>query len=228
MKIEQIKINGIKEPVGFALDPVYVSWKVTDTQAKRCEKALVEISGKEDFSEVLLSAEGADSRGTILDFARSPRTRYYVRITVTGDNGECASGCTFFETGKMGEAFLGKWIAAAKEDTFHPEFVKSFSVDGAVACARLYISGAGLFEASLNGEKVGDEFLTPYLNHYEKGLQIITYPIDALKEGENCLTIACGKGWYMSTFGLELKDNNFGDRMAAAAELHIFYEDGRE
>ena len=228
MKIEQIKINGIKEPVGFALDPVYVSWKVTDTQAKHCEKALVEVSGKEDFSEVLLSAEDADSRGTILDFARRPRTRYYVRITVTGDNGETASGCTFFETGKMGGAFLGKWIAAAKEDTFHPEFAKCFAVQKPVACARLYISGAGLFEASLNGEKIGKEFLTPYLNHYEKGLQIITYPIDTLKEGENYLTIACGKGWYMSTFGLELKDNNFGDRMAAAAELHIVYTDGSE
>jgi alpha-L-rhamnosidase len=30
----------------------------------------------------------------------------------------------------------------------------------------------------------------------------------------------------MSVFGLELKENNFGDRMAAIAELHIEYEDG--
>ena len=35
MKITQIKINGIREPIGYALPFVTISFKVTDTLSKR-------------------------------------------------------------------------------------------------------------------------------------------------------------------------------------------------
>ena len=237
MRIEQIKINGIAEPVGFSMDGVTVTWKVRESVSEKPAGILVEVSGDCSFESILCRAQktGEEEFGVFLpggaefSFALSPRTRYYVRIRVEGDKGDSAQAVTFFETGKMDEPWRAFWIAAAKEDTFHPEFAKTFTVKKGVQSARLYISGAGLFEAYLNDEKIGKEFLTPYLNHYEKGLQAITFPVEGLKEdAENSLTIDCGKGWYMSTFGLKLEDKNFGDRMAAIAELHIRYEDGTE
>lgn len=39
-----------------------------------------------------------------------------------------------------------------------------------VAAARLYICGLGLYEAMLNGEKIGDEYLTPYCSNYDAWL----------------------------------------------------------
>ena len=42
-----------------------------------------------------------------------------------------------------------------------------FSVEKTVDKARLSITGVGLYEAYLNGQKAGDEFLTPNFNDYD-------------------------------------------------------------
>ncbi len=233
MKIKDVKLNGIKNPVGFACGQLSCSWTVCETESRVQENAVIEVSLKEDLSEILYKKEGKDlnQAGETLEFPLSPGTVYYYRITVTGNGGDRGvSDVNFFETGKMGEPWEAKWIAAAKEDSFHPVFRKSFSVSGELKKARLYVCGAGMFEAYLNGEKLGEEYLTPYLNNYETFMQVMTFPAEnAIKEDgeENTLEILVGKGWYMGVFGLELKDNNFGNRMAAIAELHLEYEDGR-
>lgn len=150
---------------------------------------------------------------------------------MTTDAGECVtSDIATFETGKMDEVWTGKWIGPAKEDTFHPVLEKTFAVEKEVKRARLYMTGVGMFEAYLDGEKVGEEYLTPYINDYESGIQVLTFPMEeSLKEEkEYTLSVLLGKGWYMSQFGLDLKENNYGSRMAAIGELHLEYEDGTE
>ena len=128
----------------------------------------------------------------------------------------------------MQEAWQAQWIAAAKEDTFHPVLRKVFSVEKPVRRARIYGTGVGMFELYLNGKKLGNEYLAPYVNQYETNIQVLTFTADGLEQGENTLEFLLGKGWYMGLFGLELQKNNYGDRMAAIAELHIEYEDGSE
>lgn len=44
MNITQIKINGIREPLGFALPSVTVSFKVRETQSKRPENIRIELA----------------------------------------------------------------------------------------------------------------------------------------------------------------------------------------
>ena len=51
MRIEDIKINGITNPVGFELDHPKVSWKVRESVSKRAKNVLIEVSKKADFSE---------------------------------------------------------------------------------------------------------------------------------------------------------------------------------
>ena len=42
-----------------------------------------------------------------------------------------------------------------------------------------------MFEAYLDGEKVGEEYLTPYINDYESGIQVLTFPMEeSLKEAK--------------------------------------------
>ncbi len=231
MRITNIRINGIQEPLGYALDGMTCSWNVCGTQDRKQANAVIEVSSKEDFSDIIYRKEGKDLRqsGEALAFALKPRTVYYYRIQVTGDGGDSAvSDIQRLETGKMDEPWAAEWIAAAKEDTFHPVMARTFPVKGSVRSARLYVSGVGLFEAYLNGEKLGEEYLTPYVNNYETTIQVLTFPVEAFLKEENCLEIMLGKGWYMSVFGLALQADNYGDRMAAIAELHIEYEDGSE
>jgi alpha-L-rhamnosidase len=130
----------------------------------------------------------------------------------------------------MSEPWEADWVAAAEDEKFHPVFRRIFRVPAGkeIVRARLYASAVGLFEPWLNGKKLGDELLTPYITNYETGIQVITFPAEErLLSGEsNRLELYCGKGWYMGTFGLELQCNNYGDRMAAIAELYIEYADG--
>lgn len=232
MRITNVKINGITNPIGFAYENIFCSWNVCETVSKKAANIVIEVSTREDFSEVFYKKEGSDlcQSGEILDIQLKARTRYFYRITVVGDAGDHAVSdvCTF-ETGKMDEDWNAQWIAARKEDKFHPILKKTFLVKEDIKSARLYVTGVGLFEVYLNGEKIGNEYLMPYMTDYEQNIQVLTFPAEAyLKEGENTLEIMLGKGWYMGVFGLQLTAENYGNRMAAIGELHLEYTDGEE
>ena len=231
MRITNIRINGIENPRGFLFEQLICSWNVRETESKKQTNVVIEVSTQKDFQEILYKKEGADldQSGEKLELKLQPRTSYFYRITVTGDKGDQAVSevCTF-ETGKRNEDWRADWISPSKEDTFHPVMIRNFSISRKIRRARLYATGVGLFEAYLNGEKLGEEYLAPYMNNYEKNIQVMTFPLDdALKvDQENTLEILLGKGWYMGTFGLDMQKENYGNRMAAIAELQLEYEDG--
>ena len=100
-----------------------------------------------------------------------------------------------------------EWIsdgskAPEKEVDFYkdnpaPMFRKVFHVKDDVACARLYIAGIGYYEASLNGEKVGDHWLDPGWTNYAKEILYSTYDVTScLKKGTNCMGVILGNGFY--------------------------------
>lgn len=232
MKITNVRVNGIENPIGYMMDKIEVSWNVENTDSRKQTSGLIEVASDPAFEKILLKKEGADlhQAGEKLALDLVPRTRYYLRITISGDAGDQgASEEAFFETGKMCEAWVGKWIAPRKEDTFHPVLRKTFDLTAQVKRARWYGTGVGLFNLYLNGRKVGDEYLTPYVNNYEDRIQVMTWEAeDLLREGGNEISIILGRGWYMGVFGLAGQVNNYGDRMATIGELHIEYADGHE
>ena len=229
MRIKNVRINGMENPTGFDFGTVCVSWKVREASGKEQQNVKIEVSLTESFEEVLCVKEGKElnSAAEKLEFQQNAHTRYYVRVTVTDDKGETAvSEPAYFETGKMEEPWVGKWITTEKEDTFHPLFVKSFEAKKGLASARLYICGLGLFTAELNGKKVGDEVLTPYYSNYHDEVQYITFDITENVKEQNRLTVSLGNGWFKGKFGLNNQSNNFGDEFKLIAELRLVYGDG--
>lgn len=229
MKITNVRINGIINPIGFIYDQLLCSWNVIETKSKKQVLATIEVSDSKDFQNILYKKEDKELKqsGEILNMDVEPRKTYYYRVSVTGEAGDKAvSDIQTFETGKMKEPWKAEWISTAKEDVFHPILFKKFSISKKVNRARLYVTGLGLFEASINGKKIGEELLTPYTSDYEKSIQTITFDLDDCLQEENILEISLAKGWYMGMFGLELQSENYGNRMAAIGELHLEYEDG--
>ena len=206
MKITNIKINGIINPVGFAYDSIRCSWLVRETRAKKSIYSKIEVSTDEDFRSIIYVKKGMDldSAGEVLAVDIIPRTRYFIKIQVTGDNGEQAQNTqtAYFETGKLQEPWQGKWLKPRENDSFHPLFEKNFQVDKPVKSARLYISGVGLYTACLNESKVGEEVLTPYYSDYHTECQYQTYDITADLKSDNRLSVMLGNGWYKGRFGL--------------------------
>ena len=65
-----------------------------------------------------------------------------------------------------------------------------------VTSARLYVCGLGLYEAFYNGQRIGNEYFTPYSNDYDRWIQVQTFDVtDALQE-TGTLSILLGNGWY--------------------------------
>ena len=224
MRITDLKINGIKRPVGFAFPRISLSWKVTGTNDIKQKDAKIIVSTEPDLSNPVWVAQSATlkSIGTAIDIQTQPHTRYYYRVEVWSDGGDyAASEIDYFETAKQDEPWVAKYIGTAAEDEFHPVFVKSFSGPKDVVRATICLTGLGLYEAYLNGTKIGDEYLAPNVNDYSVRVQYQTYDITDLLQEENEICIYCGNGFYKGRFGYDGHVKFFGDRFGAIAEIHI-------
>ena len=90
-----------------------------------------------------------------------------------------------------------KWIGAA--DTNIPSILlrREFVVKPGLRRALINICGLGQYELTLNGKKVGDDFLSPGWSKYDKTCLYDTRDITAeLKAGKNAAGIELGNGMY--------------------------------
>ena len=230
MKITYIKINGMKRPMGYAFSNVTVSWRVENAASKHQKSSRVVIAEDKDMKKIVAERSGMLlCTGVTFDIALEPRTTYYARVEVTGEDGEQAvSAPAPFDTGKMDEPWAAKWIGTEVEDTFHPVFEKSFTIKGVPARARLYITGVGLYEASLNGVKIGDDVLAPFFNDYNTAIQVQTYDVTDMLTENSTLSVMLGNGWYKGRLGYEGGISVYGDKFGCIAELHIEYAGGED
>ncbi|WP_448698753.1 family 78 glycoside hydrolase catalytic domain [Mucilaginibacter sp. AW1-3] len=83
-----------------------------------------------------------------------------------------------------------------------PILRKSFNVTKPVKNATLFISGLGHFEASLNGDKIGDHFLDAGWVNYQKQALYAGFDVtQQLKTGENTIGVMLGNGFYFTPSG---------------------------
>lgn len=76
-----------------------------------------------------------------------------------------------------------------------PLLTDDFKLPGRVRGARLYIAGLGIYDATINGEPVGDAVLEPANTDYAERVQYATYDItDRLRTGANTIGVALGNG----------------------------------
>ena len=166
-----------------------------------------------------------------------PFTRYKVEIEATDNKGCLASGTSYFQTGRMGTAWHGKWISDSScmfEDTISPPpftFRKRIHCGKAVKKAYLTATAMGIYELSVNGEKIGNEYFAPGFTSYANTLQYNFYDCPSLLQGENEIIAVVGGGWAVgrSTY---IDDTNkslskiSADSPAFLMDLYVEYADG--
>lgn len=100
-----------------------------------------------------------------------------------------------------------KWITyerelPEKDSLFYlehpaPIFRKEFEVKDAISKAKLYITSAGYYKGTINGEAIGKNILDPAWTDYSKRTYFTEYDITTqLKNGDNCLGVSLGNGFY--------------------------------
>jgi alpha-L-rhamnosidase len=134
------------------------------------------------------------------------------------------------------EDWTAKLIAANRNLTTHnslrpTRFRKSFTMSrGRGWNARLYITSYGVYEAYINGKRVGDHVLSPGWTAYKYYLNYQTFDVkDLLNDGENTIGVEVAEGWYSGRLGFNGgKQCIYGDRLALLAQLEITFPDAEE
>ena len=234
MLIINLRTNHFENPVGYNVSPLTFSWNVEEARGTKTVEARVQIAEDITFKTVVWdsgSRDNIDSKSFMPRFTPKPETRYYWKVFITDDVGESAtSDPAYFETAP--EKIKGKWITAPFEKCFHGVYRRTFELSSEedIKKARLYISGLGLYEAYLNGEKIGNEFLAPFYNDYNYWIQYQTYDIrNMLKVGINELRVMLGNGWYKGRFGfIDNLDRLYGDRQIMICQLTVDFKNGNQ
>ncbi|WP_330262901.1 family 78 glycoside hydrolase catalytic domain [Streptomyces griseorubiginosus] len=157
------------------------------------------------------------------------------QVKVWTDAGESDwSEWAWFETGLLDPSdWQALWIEPVETEVppagHRPAHVlrTPFSTTSPVRRARLYATAQGLYEAFLNGERIGDAELTPGFTQYDVRLQVQTYDVTALaREGDNVLGALLSDGWFRGQIGITRAHDQWGKRVSFLAQLHLEHEDG--
>ena len=164
------------------------------------------------------------------------KTKYFWRVKVWDNKSQEAiwSEVNSWEMGLIySQNWLADWISPKleeKEKAYNPcpLLRRTFSSKSDLAKARLYISSKGLYEAYINGNKVGDEYFTPGRTAYNKRLQYQVFDVtDMIGEGDQVAGIRLADGWFRGQFdSYDRWNENYGQKLALLFQLELTYEDG--
>lgn len=226
MKAVNLKTEHMKEPMGIGIDKPYLSWNCQGGKKQTAYEIKAETNGEViwDSGKVLSNRMNA-----VLDVPMESRQQVFWKVRLwdeTDTEGEWSKDA-HFEMGIIDKSqFVAKWINP--ELTCDPQEHKpasylksSFSV-AKMGKARLYIACHGLYEASINGTRVGNFVLAPGTYSYDKKLAYQVYDVtEIVREGENEVQVILGDGWYRSCSGVDGDRNLYGEDVALYFQLEV-------
>lgn len=210
-----------------ALQTAYQLFVGTDSLEVSSGRGNVWETGKISGSEMLVSYVGKSLQ---------PFTKYYWTVVLWDKDQQklAPAAVASFETGMMQMSnWKGEWIADSKDINLKPApyFRKQFQPSGKVKSARIYIAAAGLYELSINGQRVGDHRLDPMYTRFDRRTLYVSYDVTSLINAPTvALGVLLGNGWYnhQSTAVWYFDQAPWRDRPKFCLDLRITYQDGRE
>ncbi|KAF5676708.1 bacterial alpha-l-rhamnosidase domain-containing protein [Fusarium circinatum] len=127
------------------------------------------------------------------------------------------------------ERIAAPWASETSEAGPEDLFRRQFVLRDLPVKARLYITAQGVYEAEINGQRVGDHFLAPGWTSYDGRLQYQTCDVTShLVNGRNCIGVRVAEGWFCGRIGFEGGHRNiWGPNTAFLAQLEVTYADGQ-
>ena len=238
MRAIHLKTEHLVNPTGIDIRNPYLSWNCADGVKQSAYEICVESSDiRGERSEIWNSGKiETDVMQAYIDTELRSRQHIWWRIRLWDEHdlaGEWSEEAEF-EMGLLeADDFHAKWINPELEcDTkvHKPASIlrKKFHIQekkgnpSGIIQARLYITCHGLYEAWLNGKRVGNFVLTPGSYTYDKRLAYQTYDVTAiLNEGENEIQVILGDGWYRSCSGVDGDRNLYGEDVALYCQLEV-------
>ena len=242
LAVRELSCDHKVNPIGIDNTKPRLSWKIygsgnaimqsaysirVATDKKFSSDRIVWETGKIESDESILQAY----KGTELKSGQ----RYYWQVRIWDNKGRVSkwSETAFWEMGLLKESdWKAKWIEI-EGDTIQyspsPHFRKEFKIGKNISSARMYVTSHGLYEMHLNGNKVGDQVLTPGWTSYARRLQYQVYDVtEMLKKGDNAIGAVLGDGWYRGSLAWSKNWAVYGKTLGVLMQLRIVYSDGTE
>jgi alpha-L-rhamnosidase len=104
---------------------------------------------------------------------------------------------------------------------------KTFVAPQTITNATVYVTALGAYELHLNGQKVGNDVLTPGWTQFTKRVYYQTYDVTGLvNAGSNTLSAILGDGWYASVLAYKGQRLNYGGTPRFMAQLVLSFSGG--
>ena len=235
----------VESQINPAIDGLpHFSWQL-ESNERGCEQHSYQIRLYADvsLSELIYDSgiiESSESQHVLLKaLSLLPSTRYYWVVTVTDNLGNESSSDekAYFDTGLMTTGWSGaEWIMYPEEgnkSTGMPRFRKITSLNKAIKNAYIYSSALGIYDLTINGQRVGhyqpdnkivfDE-LKPGWTDFRKFIYYNVHEITPyLQNGANVIGADVTNGWWNGGISWGL----YGDYpLGFISKIVVNYEDG--
>jgi len=237
IKVQRLLIENQVDPISIdALVPRF-SWQLDAENKRDVMQTAYEIRVTKDKHKIWNTGKVMSDQSMYVPYkgeALVSGQKYYWQVRVWDNSGK-ASEWSSPASWQMGMLSPGDWKAqwitpGFVEDSVmrpSPLFRKQFSLTKKIASATAYITAHGLYEAQINGHRVGDAYLTPGWTSYNKRLQYQAYDVTSLlQEGKNAVGAELGNGWYRGFIGYNPKPGLYGKDIALLFQMEVTYTDG--
>lgn len=231
MKAINLKTEYLINPIGIDVKKPRFSWTCEGGTKQSAYRIIAQSNGR-----TIWDSGKVQSNLMFSFFSSKLSSRQMVTWTVTlwdenDKDGERASA--YFETGLLHASdFTAKWISGNygvnKKKRYPVDCFKKTFIALGVQSARLYITACGIYEAKLNGKRIGDFCLAPGHTDYTKRIQLQTYDVtELINSGSNDLTVDLADGWYRGSCGAWGIKNQYGTQTKLFAQLELKGHDGK-
>jgi alpha-L-rhamnosidase len=236
--VKNLRCENRMNPIGIDIKMPRFSWQIVSNQ-RNVEQTAYEIrvgseSGKND---VWNSGKIMNTQSVFVAYsgnALQSGATYYWQVRITDNKGNTSdwSEKAHWQMGLLDTAdWKAKWIeSTSNADSVNGPallFRKEFSADKKIKSATVFITTHGMYNASMNGHRLGDAFLTPGWTSYKKRLQYQVYDVTKfIHNGKNTIGVNIGSGWYRTNLAWDNNRNIYGKKIGILAKLEIRYENG--
>jgi len=243
VKVVQLLCENKQNPLGIDIRNPMLSWQLRseDNGISQTAYEIVVTQNINNFNSndyvVWRSGKIISDQSVHVVYAGSTlysKQKYYWKVRIWDKNGKVTpwSNTAFWQTGIFNyNEWTAKWIEPGYvEDTVlrpSPLMRKEFNVDKKIKSVTAYITSHGLYEAQINGQKIGDGLFTPGWTSYNKRLQYQTYDVTSMiRKGKNAIGVTLASGWYRGLLTWNSYKNIWGKSLGLLLQLEIEYADG--
>jgi alpha-L-rhamnosidase len=203
ISVTDLRVNDESSPAGIDTREPAFSWKLISGQRNRVQSAyqiVVLVKNSSDTiwnSGKVLSDQqfGVKYKGLPLN----PVQAFHWKVRIWDQDAKISrwSDESDFTMGLLDETdWTGEWISSPGS-VYSPVFIREFQLDKLPVDATVFVNCQGYYELFVNGQKVGNDVLSPAVSDFRFENYYLTYDIGKyLKKGENTLGVWTGRGWY--------------------------------